>query len=274
MAGWELTGTYDSAQGTVRWTRLGEGSPVVLLHGWPFSSWIWRHVAAGLAARHTVYAWDMPAYGRSERRAEQDVSLAGHAGVFAELLAHWGLAAPAVVAHDIGGAVALRAHLLHGAAYGRLALCDAVALAPWGSAFFRLVRESADVFARIPPALHAALVRGYVDDGGGPALPPETVETLAAPWLDQAGHAAFYRQITRLDQRHTDEIEDRYGDLDLPVLVCWGAEDAWLPVERGEELAARIPGARVHTIPGAGHLIPEQAPAELTGTLMDWLATR
>lgn len=270
----ELPETFRSTQGDVRWGRVGNGPPVVLVHGWPFSSWIWQDVAAGLAARHTVYVWDMPGYGRSERHADQDVTLGEHAAVLTELLAHWGLtddAAPAVVAHDIGGAVALRAHLLNGAAFTRLALVDAVAIAPWGSGFFRLVRDAVDTFAQLPPALHTALVRGYVDDGGGPALPATTIDTLAAPWLDEAGQAAFYRQIASLRQEQTDEIEERLAGLELPVLVGWGTHDAWLPVERGHALAGRIPGSRLRLFDTAGHLVPLHAPGALTGALMEWL---
>ncbi|HEY3687738.1 MAG TPA: alpha/beta hydrolase [Streptosporangiaceae bacterium] len=271
MAGWELPEAYASPLGTVRWGRIGGGSPVVLLHGTPFSSYVWRDVAAGLAARHTVYYWDMPGYGRSEMRDGQDVSLGAQGGLFAGLLAHWGLDRPRVVAHDFGGAVALRAHLLHGAVYDRLALVDVVALAPWGSPFFRLVRDNAEVFTRLPGNLHEALVREYITTTGGPGLRPATLNALAAPWLGERGQPAFYRQIAQADQRYTDEIQDRYGDLDLPVLVCWGGDDAWIPAERGEKLAATIPGARLHRVPCAGHLVPEDAPAELTGVLLDFL---
>lgn len=270
----EPTETFESSQGAVRWGKVGDGPPVALVHGWPFSSWIWRDVAAGLATRHTVYLFDLPGYGRSDRHPDQDLTLEGHAAVFAELLAHWGLTGddpPGVVAHDIGGAVALRAHLLHDAAYARLALVDAVAIAPWGSGFFRLVRDAPGTFAQLPPALHAALVRGYIDDGGGPALPATTIDALAAPWLDQAGQAGFYRQIASLRPEQTDPIEAGLAGLDLPVLVCWGAEDAWLPLERGRALASRIPGARLRIFDDAGHLVPLHAPGALTGTLLDWL---
>jgi len=271
----ELTETFASSQGEVRWARIGAGPPIVLVHGWPFSSWIWGDVAAGLATRHTVYVWDLPAYGRSEKRPGQDVTLAGHAAVFAELLAHWGLATgagPTVVAHDIGGAVALRAHLLHGVPYSRLALVDAVAVAPWGSEFFRLVREETGTFARIPLELHGALVRGYISGTGGSPLAPEAIEALAAPWLGATGREAFYRQIAALRQEYTDEIEARYDKLDLPVLICWGTEDAWIPVESGRKLTGLIPGADLRLLEGAGHLVPVQAPAALTGELLTWPA--
>jgi pimeloyl-ACP methyl ester carboxylesterase len=57
----------------------------------------------------------------------------------------------------------------------------------------------------------------------------------------------------------------------MPVTVCWGADDTWVPVERGRELAARIPGARLRIIPDAGHLVPEDQPAELTAALLEFL---
>ncbi|GHH32569.1 alpha/beta fold hydrolase [Streptomyces candidus] len=274
---WHLTRTFPSSAGEVRWDRLGDSGapPVVLLHGTPFSSYVWRAVARTLAARgHQVYVWDMPGYGQSEKREGQDVSLGAQGTVFAELLAHWApRTPPAVVAHDFGGTTALRAHLLHGARYHRLALVDPVALAPWGTSFFRLVGQHAEVFEQLPPHLHAALVREYIGTASARGLHPAVAEELAAPWLGPAGQGAFYRQIAQSDQRWTDEIEGRYGELDLPVLVCWGEDDTWIPLERGRALTARIPGAAFIPIPGAGHLVQEDAPAELTGALLEFLAS-
>ncbi|MGW3867270.1 alpha/beta fold hydrolase, partial [Streptomyces sp. NPDC005047] len=207
MSAWQLPESYRSGSGTVRWNRLGapDGRPLVLLHGTPFSSYVWRAVARSLARDHQVFVWDMPGYGLSEKFPGQDVSLAAQGRVFTELLDHWGLAEPLVVAHDFGGAVALRAHLLHDARYRALALVDPVALAPWGSPFFRLVREHAEVFERLPPALHGALVREYVGSTGGPGLHPAVLDQLVRPWLGESGQPAFYRQIAQADQRYTDE---------------------------------------------------------------------
>ncbi|AZQ33250.1 alpha/beta hydrolase [Streptomyces cyaneochromogenes] len=270
---WQLTRTFTGASGDVRWDRLGPSGrpPVVLLHGTPFSSYVWRSVARSVARDHQVFVWDMPGYGASEKTAGQDVSLAAQGRVFTELLGHWGLVEPLVVAHDFGGAVALRAHLLHGARYRALALVDPVALAPWGSPFFRLVGEHADVFERLPPALHGALVREYVGSASSPGLHPAVLDRLVEPWLDGPGQAAFYRQIAQADQRYTDEIQGRYGEIGMPTLVCWGEDDTWIPVAKGRELAALVPGARFEPIGGAGHLVQEDAPAELTAALLAFL---
>jgi pimeloyl-ACP methyl ester carboxylesterase len=274
LGDWKLDGTYASGSGEVRWAAFGDagGEPLVLLHGKPFSSYVWRHVGRALAAAgHRVHVWDMPGYGASEKASGQDVSLAAQGRVFTELLDHWGLDEPLVVAHDFGGAVALRAHLLHGARYRALAVVDPVALAPWGSPFFRLVGANAAVFEQLPPALHRALVREYVTSASSPGLHPATLDALVEPWLGEAGQPAFYHQIAQADQRFTDEVQGRYGEIGIPVLVCWGADDSWIPVEKAHELAAAIPGARLRLIEGAGHLVQEDAPAELTAALLDFL---
>jgi pimeloyl-ACP methyl ester carboxylesterase len=152
-----------------------------------------------------------------------------------------------------------------------LALVDVVALAPWGSPFFRLVRDHPEVFSALPAALHEALVRAYVASASSTQLAPDVLTALVEPWLGDAGQSAFYRQIAQADQRYTDEFEDRLVEIDMPVLVCWGTEDAWIPAAKGEELAARIPGARLHWLHGAGHLGQENAPAQLTTALTDFL---
>ena len=83
---------------------------------------------------------------------------------------------------------------------------------------------------------------------------------LVAPWLGPVGQAAFYRQIAQADQRHTDAVEPLYPSLALPVLVVWGTEDRWIPVDRAHRLTRLIPGAVLRLVPGAGHLIQIDAP--------------
>jgi pimeloyl-ACP methyl ester carboxylesterase len=89
--------------------------------------------------------------------------------------------------------------------------------------------------------------------------------------VDADGQAAFYRQIAQADQAYTDEIEQLYPQLDLPVLVVWGSEDAWIPVSRAHRLAELVPGARLQVVEGAGHLIQLDQPAALAAALALWL---
>ena len=269
----ELTEEFEWRGRQVRWGRAGDGPPVVFCHGTPWSSWLWRAYAEALASEFTVHLWDMPGYGRSSKDPDHRVSLDVQAELLADLLDHWGLDRPHVIAHDYGGAVSLRAHLLHDRAYASLALVDVVALAPWGSDYFRLVKEHADVFAAVPPAVHEGALRAYVAGASHRGLRPDDLDRLAAPWLDADGQPAFYRQIAQADEAYTDEVEARYGEIDLPVLVVWGTDDSWIPVDRAHRLAGMIPRRRA--APHRGSRAPDPArPASGAGHHADQLAAR
>jgi pimeloyl-ACP methyl ester carboxylesterase len=256
---------------TVRWERRGGGAPVVFCHGTPWSSRLWAPAAQALSGDYTTYLWDMPGYGESSKDPEHSVALDVQGELLHDLLEHWELDAAHVVAHDYGGAVALRAHLLHGSPFASLALVDVVALAPWGSDFFRLVRDHAEVFMAVPAAIHEGIVRAYIAGASHGGLTPEQADMLVAPWVGETGQAAFYRQIAEADERYTDEIEPLYPAIDLPVLVAWGIEDTWIPVDRAHRLASLIPGARLELIEDAGHLIQLDQPHELEEVLRGWL---
>jgi pimeloyl-ACP methyl ester carboxylesterase len=256
----------------VRWDSSGDGTPVVFCHGTPWSSVLWRPLAEALSNQFQVYLWDMPGYGQSSMETDHRVSLDVQGELLADLISHWGLDGPHLVAHDYGGAVALRAHLLHGARYRSLALVDVVALAPWGSDFFRLVRENAEVFAALPPAVHEGAIRAYVQGASHRGLDQRQAQILVEPWLGPIGQAAFYRQIAQADQSYTDEVQPLYGSVELPVLVVWGVEDTWIPIDRAHALAEAIPNARMQLVQGAGHLIQLDAPEALATAVYGWLA--
>lgn len=228
-------------------------------------------IAEALSRRFTVYLWDMPGYGESSKRTEDAVDLGVQGELFADLLVEWGLEAPHVVAHDFGGAVALRARLLHGARYSSLCLVDVVAVRPWGSEFFTLVAQHADVFARLPAAIHRGALEAYIRGASHRPLRADDLAMLVSPWTSEEGLPAFYRQIAQADERFTDEVEPSYTTLTEPVHIVWGAEDAWIPVGTAERLRSLIPGASLTIIPEAGHLIQLDAPELLTDELRRWL---
>lgn len=273
VAEWALRERFTTEGGEIAWDRLGTGAPVVMVHGTPWSSWTWRRVAPRLAERFSVYVFDLLGFGASEQRPGQDVSLAAHGARLADLLEYWELERPAVVAHDIGGATALRAHLLHHRQIRALALIDVVALGAWGSPFYRLVREHSAVFEQLPAPIHEGVLRAYVGTAQPRPLDREVEEPLIAPWLGPVGQSAFYRQIAQGDTRHTDEIAPLYDRMTTPTLVIWGEQDPWIPVARGIELMQRIPGARLELLRTAGHLVQEDEPEELTRLLDEHLGS-
>lgn len=268
---WTVDRTVATPAGRVAYGIAGSGPALVLAHGWPWSSYAWRRVIPALADRFTVHWYDMPGYGRSDMDAGRPTSLDVQGEVFAWMLGHFALDRPHVVAHDFGGAVSLRAHLLHGCDYARLVLMNVVALRPWGSAFFDHVGRHVAAFTGLPPHIHEAVTRAYVQGAMVRPIKAADVEALVAPWLTEPGRISFYRQFAQADERYTAEIESLYGAMRCPVAILWGADDPWIPLARGRGLHAMMPGSRFATLPGLGHLPQLEAPERVAQHLLEAL---
>jgi pimeloyl-ACP methyl ester carboxylesterase len=166
----------------------------------------------------------------------------------------------------------LRAHLLNGREFARIALVDPVAVGPWGSPFFVHVRRHREAFDGMPAPIHEAIVGAYVRGAMHMPMPPDTLEGIVRPWLGALGQPAFYRQIAQADQRFTDEIEPLYRQMRAPTLIVWGKQDQWIPIAQGQRLRDVMPGAAWQPIADAGHLVQEDQPLRLAQALEAFLS--
>ena len=267
MPSWHLANALDVDGREVRYGRAGDGPPMVLVHGTPWSSFNLRHLIRRMSDAYTVYFFDLLGYGESNME-EGDVSLGVQNGVLDALLDHWGLDAPIVVGHDFGGATVLRTHLLDRRPFERIVLIDPVAVSPWGSPFFRHVAAHEAAFAGLPDYVHEAVVRAYVRTAAFAPLDEATLDGIVLPWTRPRGKAAFYRQMAQADSRYTDEVQRLYPTISVPTLILWGREDAWIPLARGEELHGTIPASTLRVIEDAGHLVIEEKPDELVREIL------
>ncbi|WP_027857282.1 alpha/beta fold hydrolase [Marinobacterium jannaschii] len=253
---------------SVAWGSIGQGDPLLLVHGTPFSSQVWRKIAPLLADRWQLYFFDLLGYGQSEMKAGQDVSLGVQNRLLAALLRHWSIDQPEILCHDFGGATVLRAHYLNAVAIKRLTIIDPVALAPWGSPFVAHIRKHQEAFTGLPAYAHDALLRAYLQGAAFNPLSEEAMQIYMSPWQGPEGQAAFYRQIAQMDQRYTDEIEIRYAPMEQPVQILWGEKDEWIPVTQGHKLADLLTGGRLTTVPYSGHLMQEDAPEAIVAAML------
>ena len=276
----DLSRTFSYHGKSIKWTSFGSGPPVIFLHGTPWSSQLWLPIARCLARNFTVYLYDMPGYGQSIVPRDQDVLFSPTYGeltlAFCALLDHWAASSdqkdfhPHVVAHDIGGAIALRAILGESRSFSSLALVDCGASQPVDESFFSLVRENTQVFISLPPKLHEALLREYVRGASFKGLRKDQEDMLVAPWTTTDGQLAFYKQIHAQDNEHIEQHMRTFRVLDIPVHIIWALNDTWVPVERAYVLQKAI-GGTLKIIEHAGHLVHIDAPEELTLELSEWL---
>ena len=192
--------------------------------------------------------------------------------VFCEMLDHWNLRAPTVLAHDFGGAVALRAHLLHKRDFERLVLMNVVAMRPWGSDFFAHVGRHIDAFTGLPDHIHRAVAEAYMRGALAHPIPEDDISALLAPWLTPEGRTSFYRQFAQADEAFTAEFEPLLRAMRCPTATLWGADDPWIPLARGEELATRIGQDALTPLPGLGHLPQLEAPDAVAQAVLNALS--
>lgn len=272
MDRWWLRERTSVADGTVAWDRFGDGAPVVLVHGTPSWSFLWRHVVPLLERCFTVYVLDLLGYGGSERSDDQDMSISAQGRMLAELLDQWGLADPGLVGHDIGGATVLRAHLLEQRPVRGIVLLDAVALNPWNTPTTMHIRTHLDAYRSMPAHVYEEVVRAHLRTAVHRPLDAEVLDAYLAPWRGGVGQAAYLRKIEQWTDADVGVLEALLPNLDVPVRIVWGEEDRWLEREVALRLQALIPHAQLRLLPGAGHFAPEDEPEGVARELVDFFA--
>jgi pimeloyl-ACP methyl ester carboxylesterase len=268
LATWALRDRVALPAGTIAVDVLGAdrpGVPVVLTHGTPSWSYLWRRVAPALAQDRPVHLWDLPTYGDS---TGEHPSVDGHARTLAALVEHWGLDAPVLVGHDIGAATTLRAHLVYSAPAQALVVADAAVLSPWVTGATQHVREHLDTYRAMPHHLFTAMITAHLRTTVAGALADDAEGAYLSRYAGPEGQQRYLDQVAGFTEDHTRDVVARLGEITVPSHVVWGAEDTWIPRTAGTTLRNALPGAQLHIVPGAGHFLPEEA----SDTLIDLLA--
>jgi pimeloyl-ACP methyl ester carboxylesterase len=252
----------------VAWDVRGTGSPIVLLHGFPWSAQVWRRVAPALARCHRVYYVDLLGFGESGVPDDGDVSPAAQDRLLADLFQLWQVESPHVVGHDFGGLAAIRGLLEQGLRYSGLTLIDSVGLLPSGSPFWVHAQAHTAAFRDLPGYMHDAVVSAFLQHSVLAPMPDEVLDLYLAPWRGPDGAHRFYEQIRRSTRAPLDAIQDRLDRLPVRPDVVWGAHDRHIPLGQGRELARRLGAASFTSIDRAAHLVPEDAPEDVVGLVL------
>ncbi|WP_343970619.1 alpha/beta hydrolase [Kribbella koreensis] len=260
----------------------GQGSPIVLLHGFPQTHLIWRHVAASLATDHTVICPDLRGYGDSDKPAETDGTtyskrtMAADIVALAEALGHSQFA---LVGHDRGALVAFRAGLDHPDKITHLACLDVLpTLDMWDAMHGVNAAVAFHLYLMAqPPGLPEQLIASAPDAFFGYFLDlwikdPAAIPTdVRAAYLKASREAipsivADYRASAGIDITHDREDLAAGNKLTMPVAVVqqdWGSA---LGFDAAALWSAWAPNLH-HSTTTAGHFMAEESPDEITKTI-------
>lgn len=268
---WTLEQRATTTRGQIAWDVLGDGPAVVLVHGTPSRSVLWRDVAPLLAQRFAVYVFDLLGYGQSEQHEQQEMSIRLHGQVLAELVQTWDLQAPALVGHDIGGAAVLRAHLLEGTPARRVALVDAVVLRPWITATTRHMRLHLDVYRTMPTHIFREVAAAHLRTATEQPMAEAVFAAYFDQWEGERGHQLWLRNVRGFDEQDTADFEPLLEAMQTPTRIVWGELDRWLPIEVSAAIQSRLPVADRVLVPSAGHFSPEDQPSQVAEAIADFI---
>lgn len=265
--------------GRLHYIDEGEGPAVVMVHGNPTWSFLYRHLVHRLRSHFRCIALDHIGFGLSDKPTSWGYRPSDHADNLRYLVEHLKLNRMTLVVHDWGGPIGLASMRSQPERLERL-----VAINTWawpvrhdlrlrlfstvmGGAVGRLAIRRYNAFARVLLPLAFADRKKL-----SRAIHEQYLRPLNTP-ANRLGCATFPGQISQASAWLSElwRAMDRFAD--TPVLLAWGMKD---PAFRRRELncwARRFPRAEIARFPGVGHFVPEEAPVKLSQTIDRFLAS-
>jgi pimeloyl-ACP methyl ester carboxylesterase len=271
----------------------GRGTPVVFIHGLGSSGYMeWRRNLEPVAARHRVFAPDLPGYGRTDKPRVR-YSIPYFAGFIARYMENRGLRSAALVGASLGGRIALEVALEQPKLVRKLALVNTLGLgrprvrmaqAAYGLVSLPRVGEAVMGFAR--DALTWAprtMVRRFAARYSGSradltaALDDEYLSDLREMYAIDAYRSAYLSTVRSLVNPRAlfgghHDVTRRLSELEIPVQLIWGADDPLFPLAHAERAQSLIGRGALAVIEGAGHTPQAERPEEFNRILGRFLA--
>lgn len=262
------------------WGSRGDGlsgtPAVLLLHGFPTSSQLWRDVAPEMCKASDddlfVIAPDLVQLGGSERTGRR-IDLATQAQLVAGLLSALGVERVVVAGHGLGGAVAVHLAALDAGRVAGLALLDAPLHAdawPVAGALPMLVPGVRSVCARALPLVPqlAERVLAAAVGRGSEALADRPLDRHVAALRAPGAARGLVHFASAVDMVAVEAAWNIVRAAPPPALVLWGAEDRVHSLPYGRRVASELPSAAWVPVAGAGHLLPEERPERVAEELV------
>jgi len=254
----------------VAYTDQGKGRPILLVHGIPTSSYLWRNVIRELDDEFRLIAPDLMGLGDTETPLDHRYDMEAQAEKLLELADRLGFATFTLVCHDQGGAAAQWLAVHNPERIERLIMTNCVCYDNWP---VPIVARFAKVFSVKPLANLVHRLRLNEWWGKSPVgirlgvYDPALLTDFAIDEytkINRMGPGKFeqFRLFTLAgDCRYTLEAAEKFGQFDRPTMIVWGGNDRWLNVSWGRKLYDDIAGARrMEVVPFAGHFLQEEKP--------------
>ena len=259
--------------GSMHYVDEGQGSTVLLLHGTPTWSFLYRDVIAELASDHRVIAPDLLGYGLSDKPSTDAYHPAAQARRLAQLIEHLDLRDLTIVAHDVGGPLGMSVAIDHPDRVAQVVLVNTFAWSladdPGGQKIDRFVtsRTGRRLYLKRNFSARKLLPSAFRHTD---PLADVIQQHYERPFSDPDARYGAWQTSTHLVGAHAwyAALWDRRAELaDRPVHIVWGLQDRFFGEEHLDTWRSGLPHATVTTLPEVGHFVPEEAPLRLAAEI-------
>jgi pimeloyl-ACP methyl ester carboxylesterase len=238
------------------YTRRGQGTPLVLIHGYPLDHSIWDETAALLSGTFDLILPDLRGFGASASVTDP-YTLADMAADLAELLDDLGIPQAALAGHSMGGYAALAFFRAYPARVRGLGLVASQALADKQEAREGRYKTAESVAANGVSVVAEAMTPKLTADAG--------LRGFIHALIEQQTPAGVIGALRAMAER--PDSTDLLPSLNIPVALIHGDADGLIPSERAREMQAAVPHAKLSLLPGAGHLPMMEFPQAVADAL-------
>lgn len=270
-------GDYVTVEGhKIYYVKKGhKGEPIILLHGLPMNSFLWRKVQDRLADNFQAYALDMLGYGKSDKPEDADYTWTGQAKRVVGFMDALGIQKATITGHDHGGGVSLIVACNYPDRVSKLIFANGCGYDYCLPPTVRLIGalgnlpEEQLAFAR-PFAVAFFSMGLMLLVYNRNRLTTDIMPHYMSPWETPEGFKALTKHCSMPSNEEILALD--LSRIKIPTLIVWGLEDAGLPLETAYRLRKDIGGpVQIKTIPKAGHFLQEDEPEILADYMTEFL---
>ncbi len=267
--------TKDDRSLKLHFLEQGQGAPILLLHGWPTSSYLWRNVMPALAENNRVIALDLPGFGLSDKPLDVNYSFRFYNTILNAFLDALAIENTAIVVHDLGGPIGIKWVVDNPERATALGILNTVVYPQMSWAVKAFIA-----------ATHLPIVKQWISSAHGlksamhfgmknkTSLGPEEILPYQRPFASDEARRALLKAAQGLSPKAFKQMEKQLKSLDIPLRLIYGVNDRILPdiAKTMQRLQEDFPSAELTKLDNCGHFLQEDDPRQVGELLADFFS--